>query len=74
MKDTNKNLVQVDPDVIAGMIRENYDSGQKLAAETIKKFLDNVLNSREEAIKLCDDIIKDADKEIEAIHIKLGIE
>ena len=73
MKDTNKNLVQVDPDVIAGMIRENYDSGQKLAAETIKKFLDNVLNSREEAIKLCDDIIKDADKEIDAIHIKLGI-
>lgn len=74
MKDTNKNLVQVDPDVIAGMIRENYDSGQKLAAETIKKILENVLNSREEAIKLCDDIIKDADKEIEAIHKKLGIE
>lgn len=74
MKDTNKNLVQIDPDVIAGMIRENYDSGQKLAAETIKKFLDNVLNSREDAIKLCDDIIKDADKEIDAIHIKLGIE
>ena len=74
MNNSENNEVQVDPDVIAGMIRENYDSGQKLAAETIKKFLENVLNSREEAIKLCNDIIEDAENEIKAIHKKLGIE
>lgn len=73
MDNTENKEVQVDPDVIAGMIRENYDSGQKLAAQTIKNFLDNILNSREDAIKLCEDIIKDAEKEIEAIHKKLGI-
>lgn len=74
MKEENNNLVQVDPEVIAGMIREHYDSGQKLVATTIKNFLDNILNSREDAIKLCDSIIKDAEKEIEVIHKKLGIE
>ncbi len=73
MDNTENKEVQVDPDVIAGMIRENYDSGQKLAAQTIKNFLDNILNSREDAIKLCEDIIKDAEKEIEAIRKKLGI-
>ena len=73
MDNTENKEVQVDPDVIAGMIRENYDSGQKLAAQTIKNFLDNILNSREDAIKLCEDIIKDAEKEIEAIHKKLRI-
>lgn len=74
MKKKNNNQVQVDPDVIAGMMREHYDSGQKLVAETIKKFLDNILNSREDAIKLCNDIIQDAENDIEAIHKKLGIE
>lgn len=73
MDNTENKEVQVDPDVIAEMIRENYDSGQKLAAQTIKNFLDNILNSREDAIKLCEDIIKDAEKEIEAIRKKLGI-
>ena len=73
MNNAENNEVQVDPDVIAGMIRENYDSGQKLAAESIRNFLDNVSNSREDAIKLCDEIIKDAEREIEAIHKKLGI-
>lgn len=73
MDNTKNKEVQVDPDVIGGMMREHYDSGQKLVAETIRKFLDNILNSREDAIKLCDDIIKDAEREIEAIHKKLGI-
>lgn len=73
MDNTENKEVQVDPDVIAGMMREHYDSGQKLVAETIRKFLDNILNSREDAIKLCDDIIKDAEREIKAIHKKLGI-
>ena len=53
------------------MLRECQDDGSKLAATTIKSFLENNNNSREEAIKLCDMIIEDANSEILSIHMSL---
>lgn len=69
----NKNEdVSVDPEVMTGIIYDYYHSGIRLAAETIKNFLENIINSREDAIKLCNKIIEDADKTISKIHGRLG--
>ena len=78
-EDMSKNMnenekVSVNPDVMAGIIHDYYNSGIKLAATTIKNYLENIMNSREDAIKLCDKMIEDANQTIAEIHEKLGIE
>lgn len=62
---------ELDGNVFAAMLREYYDNGSKLTATTIKSYLENDNNSREEAIKLCDMIIEDANSEILSIHASL---
>ena len=74
-KNMNENEeVSVNPDVIAGIIHDYYNTGIKLAATTIKNYLENIMNSREDAIKLCEGMINDANKTIEEIHERLGID
>lgn len=46
--------VSINPEVMAGVIHDYYNSGIKLAATTIKNYLENIINSREYAITLCD--------------------
>lgn len=70
----NEEEVSVNPEVMAGVIHDYYNSGIKLAATTIKNYLENIMNSREDAIKLCDKMIEDANQTIAEIHEKLGIE
>ena len=66
--------VSVNPEVMAGVIHDYYNSGIKLAATTIKNYLENIMNSREDAITLCDKMIEDANRTIAEIHKKLGVE
>lgn len=74
-KNMNENEeVSVNPEVMAGVIHDYYNSGIKLAATTIKNYLENIMNSREDAITLCNKMIKDANQTIAEIHEKLGVE
>ena len=74
-KNMNENEeVSVNPDAMAGIIHDYYNSGIKLATTTIKNYLENIMNSREDAIKLCDKMIEDANRTIAEIHKKLGVE
>ena len=66
--------VSVNPEVMAGVIHDYYNSGIKLAATTIKNYLENIMNSREDAITLCNKMIDDANQTIAEIHEKLGVE
>ena len=66
--------VSVNPEVMVGVIHDYYNSGIKLAATTIKNYLENIMNSREDAIKLCNKMIEDTNQTIAEIHEKLGIE
>ena len=66
--------VSVTPEVMASVIHDYYNSGIKLATTTIKNYLENIMNSREDAIKLCDKMIEDANRTIAEIHKKLGVE
>lgn len=58
----------VDANVIAAMVHEYFNEGSKLAATTLKIYLENDTNSREDAVKLCNSIIDDAEKTISTIH------
>ena len=74
-KNINENEdVSVNPDVMAGIIHDYYNTGIKLAATTVKNYLENIMNSREDAIKLCEGMINDANRTIEEIHERLGID
>ena len=74
-KNINENEdVSVNPDVMAGTIHDYYNTGIKLAATTVKNYLENIMNSREDAIKLCEGMINDANMTIEEIHERLGID
>lgn len=74
-KNMNENEeVSVNPEVMAGVIHDYYNSGIKLAATTIKNYLENIMNSREDAIELCNKMIDDANQTIAEIHEKLGVE
>lgn len=74
-KNMNENEeVSVNPEVMAGVIHDYYNSGIKLAATTIKNYLENIMNSREDAITLCNKMIEDANQTIAEIHEKLGVE
>lgn len=74
-KNINENEdVSVNPDVMVGIIHDYYNTGIKLAATTVKNYLENIINSREDAIKLCEKMINDADKTINEIHERLGID
>lgn len=74
-KNMNENEeVSVNPEVMAGVIHDYYNSGIKLAATTIKNYLENIMNSREDAITLCNKMIEDANQTIAEIHKKLGVE
>ena len=74
-KNMNENEeVSVNPEVMAGVIHDYYNSGIKLAATTIKNYLENIMNSREDAIELCNKMIDDANRTIAEIHEKLGVE
>lgn len=74
-KNMNENEeVSVNPDIMVGIIHDYYNTGIKLAATTIKNYLENIMNSREDAIKLCDGMIDDANRTIEEIHERLGID
>ena len=74
-KNINENEdVSVNHDVMAGIIHDYYNTGIKLAATTVKNYLENVMNSREDAIKLCEGMINDANRAIEEIHERLGID
>lgn len=73
-KNMNENEeVSVNPEVMAGVIHDYYNSGIKLAATTIKNYLENIMNSREEAIELCNKMIDDANQTIAEIQEKLGV-
>ena len=74
-KNMNENEeVSVNPEVMAGVIHDYYNSGIKLAATTIKNYLEDIMNSREDAIELCNKMIDDANQTIVEIHEKLGVE
>ena len=74
-KNMNENEeVSVNPEVLAGVIHDYYNSGIKLATTTIKNYLENIMNSREDAIELCNKMIDDANQTIAEIHEKLGVE
>ena len=73
-KNVNENEeVSVNPEVMAGVIHDYYNSGIKLTATIIKNYLENIINSREDAIKLCDKMIEDANQTIAEIHERLGV-
>ena len=47
-KNVNENEeVSVNPEVMAGVIHDYYNSGIKLTATIIKNYLENIINSRE---------------------------
>ena len=74
-KNMNENEeVSVNSEVMTGVIHDYYNSGIKLATTTIKNYLENIMNSREDAIELCNKMIDDANQTIAEIHEKLGVE